>query len=136
MTDISVASGSFNPEDLTWDLTPDLDARWKSNGTLDVSKFDATKHYPEGFIKSGTVLQKGTSGLLEPYSSGGTVAGILAASVPVLNTYSAQVKKHIGVAVLEAFAVVKESRLPIAKGTAGALDDAAKTALPRIHFVA
>lgn len=136
MTDISVVSAAFNPEDLSWDLTPDLDARYKSSGTLDVSKFDASKHYPNGFIPSGTVLQKGAGGLLEPYSAGGTVAGILAASVQVVNYLNGQPKARIGVACLEAFAVVRVSRLPIASGTAGALDDAAKAALPHIHFVA
>lgn len=68
MTDFIPVVQAYQFEDLSWDYTPP-EGGFVQNGTLDISKFDATTHYPNGFIKSGCLLGRVTSGgLLGPYS--------------------------------------------------------------------
>lgn len=143
MTDISVFTQQFPTENLSWDLS-NLEVPYVEGGTLDVSKFTAAQHYPNGFIPSGTVLGKVTaSGALAPYlasaSDGSQVAvGILRASVSAVQINGA-VKTKVGVAVLKAFGVVSVSKLPFTSSNAAAggyIDSAAQTALSHIHFAA
>ncbi len=67
MTDISVTTEAFSVEDRSWlgsrdgtDVTQGI--------TLDISAFTAPTHYPNGYIPSGIVLAKLTSGLYGPYA--------------------------------------------------------------------
>lgn len=67
MTDFVPFTQAYQFEDLSWDYTPP-EGGFVQNGTLDISKFDASTHFPNGFIKSGCILGKVTSGgLLGPY---------------------------------------------------------------------
>lgn len=143
MTDISVASMSFLTEDLSWDITPDHDCTYKKGDTLDVSLFTQAQHFPNGFIPSGIVLgRKTTGGLLGPYldaASDGTqtAVGLLAASIQVVRALDGSLKGKVGCAVVRAFAVVATAKLPFTSGTAalgGYLDADAKTDLPLIFW--
>ena len=105
--------------------------------TLDISKFVAGTHYPNGYIPSGTVIGLVTAtGLYGPYDPDGndgreTASGILFGSLPV-RTGSTKVG---GAQVVHGF--VAETKLPFASaavGTEGRLDAAAKADLPLIHF--
>lgn len=143
MTDISLSTLSFAAEDLSWDLSPDHDATYKKGDTLDVSLFTQAQHFAKGFIPSGTVLGRKTSGgFLGPYldaASDGTqtAVGLLAASIQVVRTRDGSLKGKVGCAVVKAFAVVATSKLPFVVGTAAAggyLDANAKTDLPLIFW--
>lgn len=142
MTDISVFTQQFLAEDLSWDVTPDHDMTYKSGDTIDVSLFTQAQHFPNGFIPSGTVLGRKTSGaLLGPYldaASDGrqTAVGILAASIQVVRT-NGSLKAKVGVAVARAFLVVATAKLPFTSGNAAAggyLDANGKADLPLIFF--
>lgn len=142
MTDFTVFTQSLGAEDLSWDLTPDIDQAYVEGGTLNVSAFDQAQHYPEGFIKSGCVLALKNNELVPYLDSAGdsqnVAVGILRASAQVVQP-NGQLKTKVGAAVLKAFAVVSASKLPYtSSGTAlgGFLDADAKTDLPHIHFAA
>lgn len=135
MTDISVQSTSYQVEKRGW--------LWGSHGTgpgdtpsvtLDVSKFTAGTHYPNGYIPSGTVLGKitasGKYGPYDPAAVDGTedAAGILFSSVKV----GASASTPIGGAIL-VHGFVDEARLPFQSGK-GSADAAAQTALNLIHW--
>lgn len=66
-TDISLQTTTYQVGNRQWLLDePDF----KPNVTLDISKFTAGTHYPNGFIPSGTVLGKVTAtGLFGPYDA-------------------------------------------------------------------
>lgn len=144
MTDISVHSAQLHPENLSWDLTPDLQMAYVEGGTLDVSKFTQAQHFPNGFIPSGTVLALDPAGNLAPYlnaaaDSTNVAVGILRASVQVIRPIDGSIKSLVGVAVMKAFGVVSQAKLPFTSGTAangGYIDAAAIADLARIHFAA
>lgn len=69
--DLALTTKSWSVEDRSWLASRD-GTQFTMSITLDVSKFTANTHYPAGFIKSGTVLSKLTSGLYGPYA--GTTA--------------------------------------------------------------
>jgi hypothetical protein len=144
MTDISVYTHQYLPEDLRWDVSPDPQSVFVEGMTLDVSKFTQAQHYPNGFIPSGTVLGAlTTGGDVAPYlgsASDGTqtAVGILRASVQVVRP-DGSIKSKIGVSVVKAFAAVSAQMLPFTSSNAAAggyLDAAAKTDLALIHFAA
>lgn len=102
--------------------------------TLDISKFTAGTHYPNGFIPSGTVLGKITaSGLYGPYEPAAadgrqTAVGLLfSLVVPRTDT-----SKPIGGALL-VHGFVNAAKLPFQSGI-GALDANARTALRLLHI--
>lgn len=67
--DIGVQSTQYQVEDRSW-LLSQLGTTPGENPTvvLDISKFTAATHFPDGFIKSGCVLGKVTAtGLYGPY---------------------------------------------------------------------
>lgn len=141
MTDISVFSQAFQFEDLSWDLTP-IDAALVISGTLDTSLLNASQHYPNGYLKSGFVAGKVTTGgLLGPYLDaavdGRTKAvGILRASVRVLRYGDGSLIPKIGVSLLVG-GKVDPTRLPYTSGTAatgGYLDANGQADLPQIYF--
>ncbi|HET8616503.1 MAG TPA: head decoration protein [Actinomycetales bacterium] len=143
MTDIGVFTTAVQAEDLSWDLS-NPDVPYVEGGTLDVSLFTAAQHYPNGYIPSGTVLGKVTTGgLLGPYlgtetDGRETAVGILRASVQVLQP-NGVAKTKVGCAVLKAFGVVDPARLPFTSTNAadgGYIDAAGKADLPKIHFTA
>ena len=143
MTDIGVFTQPFQAENLSWDLSSP-GVPYVESVTLDVSKFTAAQHYPNGYIPSGTVLGIVTAtGKAAPYlaaNSDGTQTpvGILRASVQVLQP-TGVAKANVGAPCLKAFGVVSAAKLPFTSGNAAAggyLDTAAKTALARIHFAA
>lgn len=140
MTDISVLSTSRQAEDRSWLLSPHgTDPGTTPSVTLDVSKFTAGTHYPNGYVPSGTVISKVTAtGLWGPYDAAAndgreivddTRVGILYGSLPI-RTGSTKVG---GARVVHGF--VNPAKLPFQSGT-GSLGAAAKTALRLIHFSA
>jgi Bacteriophage lambda head decoration protein D len=136
MTDISVESrGQFTTDDRPWLLFEAVGHQQPvatDFGVLDFTKFTANTHYPNGFIPSGILLGRVTTGgRLGPYSNSAsdgreTAVGFLynATKVP------ANTATKVAAAVVDAFAVVSESRLPTNHG----LDAAAKAELPLIKF--
>ncbi len=138
MTDISVVTTQYQSENRSWLLSEHGTEPGTTPGvTLDISKFVAGTHYPNGYIPSGTVIGLVTAtGLYGPYDPDGndgreTATGILFGSLPV-RTGSTKVG---GAQVVHGF--VAETKLPFASaavGTEGRLDAAAKADLPLIHF--
>ena len=138
MTDISVEIKAFQVEKRSW-LIPQpggIGHGYTPSGTLDMSLFDAETHYPNGYVPSGMALGQVTGtkllGPYDPTASDGRQAatGALFASLSVRSATS-----KIGCAVVKAFAVIKLSKLPFQSGP-GSFDEAARTALPTIHFEA
>lgn len=143
MTDISVHVTQYLPENLSWDLTPDLQMAYVEGGTLDVSGFNQAQHYPNGFIPSGAVLALNPSGDLVPYlnsaaDSTNVAVGILRASIQVVRP-DGTVKSKVGVALMKAFGVVSSSALPFNstdQALGGYIDATGKSDLAHIHFAA
>lgn len=135
MTDISVEKKEFLPADRPWllfEATGNNGPVSTTSGVIDFSLFTKNTHYPNGFIPSGVVLGRVTSGgRLGPYSDAAsngtqTAVGFLYNAVAV----PADTSKKVAVAVTDSFAVVSESRLPSGHG----LDTNGKADLPRIQF--
>ncbi len=143
MTDISVHSVSYYPEDLSWNLT-NLGDGYVEGLTLDVTKVDASL-YPHGFVPSGTLVAVlTTGGLAVPYlygapaTDGSQIAvGLLVASAEVVRRDGTLATK-IGISVLKAFGAVSVSKLPwtSAQTKGGYFDSHVAAALPHIHFAA
>jgi hypothetical protein len=69
MTDISVQSTAFQVEKRSWLLSPHgTEPGTNPSITLDVSAFDASTHYPNGYILSGEPLAE-SAGLYVPYAN-------------------------------------------------------------------
>lgn len=143
MTDITVYTNQLLAENLSWDLSAP-GVPYAESDVIDVSLFTQAQHYVNGFIPSGTVLGRKTSGgLLGPYldaASDGTqtAVGILRASIQVI-TPQGVAKTKVGVAVLKAFGVVSVAKLPFTSSNAalgGYIDANGKADLPKIHFAA
>lgn len=141
MTDISVLTTSYQVEKRSWYLgTADIPG-FVESCTLDISAFNAA-HYPNGYIPSGTVIAKLTSGgKMVPYLAGGsggaeTAYGFLFSSVKVPNLLD--LTKDVGAAVLVAFAPVSVAKLPFTSSTTsgGFIDTAGRADLPNIYFAA
>jgi hypothetical protein len=144
MTDITPYVQQVLAENLSWDLS-NPEVPYVEGGTLDISLFTAAQHYPNGFIPSGTVLGKVTTGgLLGPYLDTATdgrqtAVGILRASLQAVQPSTGVVKTKVGCAVLKAWAVVSVAKLPLTVGTAAAggyIDANGQADLPHIHFAA
>lgn len=123
MTDISVSSTGYQVENRSWLLSAHgTDPGANPSVTLDVSKFTAGTHYPNGFIPSGIDLGKVTAtGLYGPYDNTATdgretSVGLLHSSLAVRTGAT----KIGGALVIHGF--VKESKLPFAIDTAGKAD--------------
>ncbi|OCB09234.1 K structural protein [Mycolicibacterium porcinum] len=133
-TDITVHSSAYQVDNREWlvgthgvDLTPGV--------TLDISKFTKATHYPNGFIKSGTVLGKVTAtGLYGPYDDAATdgrevAAGILFSFVKAVDATGATNTK-VGGAIF-VHGGVKEAKLPANSG----INANAKTDLSKIVWL-
>lgn len=148
-TDISVKTTQHQTGDRSW-LIPQpggIGFGYTPSGVLDVSTLTAATHYPNGYVPSGLVL-----GIITASSTGGKVvygayddtagdgravaAGFLFDDAEIPNLLD--LTKDPGIAVVAAFAVVRESRLPVqSAGTPtgrGYIDAAGKTDLKLIHF--
>ena len=130
MTDISVASASYQSEKRSWYLgTADIPGLSLS-GTLDVSAFTPATHYPNGYLLSGIPVSRLASGLWGPFDNTLTAGhGFIFASVKVPNP--ADITKDVGAGVLVAFAGVRLSKLPL-----GALSSSDQGKFPQIFFAA
>ncbi|MFE5828748.1 head decoration protein [Streptomyces sp. NPDC056508] len=94
--------------------------------TLDVSKFTAGTHYPQGFIKSGIPLGKVTaSGKYGPYDDAAsdgrqTCVGFLFTDVNVVSSRGVASTTVIGSMITHC--VIREAKLPVALDAAGKTD--------------
>lgn len=142
MTNIAVTSTSYQVEKRSWLLSPHgTEPGTTPSVTLDVSAFNASSHYPNGYLMSGIVLGKITAtGLYAPYVDAavdgtGTAAGILFSSVKVPNM--ADLTINVGAAML-VHGFVSETKLLsiVANGATGGgfIDTAGKADLSLIHF--
>jgi hypothetical protein len=135
MTDISVESKEYQTDARQWLLT-ELVGHQQSVattfGVLNFALFDAEDHYPNGYIPSGTVLGRVTTGgRLGPYDDAAsdgrqTAVGHLYNAI----TVPADTARKVAAAVIDCFAVIDESKLPTNHG----LDAAARADLPLIKY--
>jgi hypothetical protein len=139
MTSIAVTSVAFQSENRAWLLSPHgTDPGTTPTVTLDVSKFTAGTHYPNGFIPSGTVLGLVTAtGLYGPYDDAAvdgraTAKGLLFSTVTVINTANGQALVKVGSGML-VHGFVSKSKLPFQSGT-GFADAAGIVDLPLIYW--
>lgn len=135
MTDISVETKAFLPDDRAWllaELVGHQQSTTTTHGVLDFALFDAEDHYPDGYIPSGVVLGRVTTGgRLGPYDGAAsdgreTAVGHLYNAIQV----PAATSRRVAAAVVDCFAVVDESKLPANHG----LDAAARAELPLIKY--
>lgn len=135
MTDISVEKKTFLPADRPWllfEATGNNGPVPTTHGILDFALFTAGTHYPNGFIPSGVLVGRVTTGgKLGPYSNAAvdgrqTAVGFLYNAVAV----PTDTARKVAAAVVDCFAIVSESRLPSGHG----LDAAAKAELPMIAY--
>lgn len=136
-TDISMQTTSYQVGDRSWLLAePD----YKPNVTLDITKFTAATHFPNGYIPSGTVIGRITSsGLFGPYDPGAsdgreTAYGLTYGDVRAVRQDGSTAAK-VGTGAVVYDAVVSKSKLPFQSG-AGSIDSAAETALVQIRWEA
>ncbi|MFV8317035.1 head decoration protein [Mycobacterium sp. 23] len=133
-TDISVRSSSYQVEDRSWlvgthgvDITPGI--------TLDISKFTKATHYANGYIPSGTLLGKVTSGgLYGPYDDAASdgrqvAAGILFSSVRAIDNNGTTLTKVGGARFIHG--AVNTAKLPTNSG----IDANGKADLPLIVWL-
>jgi hypothetical protein len=137
--DISVQSTQYQVENRSWLLSPHgTEPGTTPTVTLDISKFTAGTHFPNGFIPSGVVLGKVTAtGLYGPYSDAAsdgtqTATHILFSNVRVTRQDGSNAAKVGGAGLVHGF--VDPAKLPIAGGTAGSIDANGQADLKLIHF--
>jgi hypothetical protein len=98
--------------------------------TLDVSKFTAGTHYPDGYIKSGIPLGKiTTGGKYGPYDDAAsdgrqTCVGFLFTSVEVITRRGATLSSAVGSMLVHC--AIREAKLPVAVDAAGKVDLASR----------
>jgi hypothetical protein len=133
--DISMQTRAYQVGDRRWLLAePDV----KFNETLDISKFTAGTHFPNGFIPSGTVVGRVTATqLLGPYldaASDGTqtAVGISYGDARVTRQDGTNATK-VSISVVTFDAAVSVSKLPFQSG-AGAIDANGQADLRNINF--
>ncbi|MEV4037733.1 head decoration protein [Streptomyces umbrinus] len=94
--------------------------------TLDVTKFTANTHFPDGYIKSGIPLGKiTTGGKYGPYDNAAAdgrevCVGFLYTGVEVVTRRGATLTSAVGSMLVHC--AVKESKLPVAVDAAGKTD--------------
>lgn len=137
-TDISLQTTSYQVGDRRWLLSPH-GTDYTPGATLDISKFTAGTHYPNGYIPSGTVVGKVTAtGKVGPYddtASDGrqTAYGITFADVRAVRQ-NGTTAANVGTGVL-VHGVVSVAKLPFQSG-AGSIDANGKADLPLVRFEA
>lgn len=136
-TDISMTTRTYQVGDRRWLLSePD----YKPNVTLDISKFTAGTHYPNGFIPSGTVIGKVTAtGLFGPYDDTATdgrqtAYGLTYGDVQAIK-YDGSTASKVGTGAVVYDAAVSAGKLPFQAGT-GSIDANGKADLNQIRWEA
>lgn len=129
-----VVTNSFQVESRGW--------LWGPNGTepgdnpsitLDISKFTAGTHYPNGYIPSGCVLGKVTAtGLYGPYNPGAADGTQVAAGL-LFDSETVATGQTQATNAMLVRGSVNPLRLPFQSGT-GSIDTAGKTALNLIYW--
>ncbi|WP_032368584.1 head decoration protein [Rhodococcoides fascians] len=123
MTDISVVSTGYQVENRSWLISAHgTDPGTNPSVVLDLSKFTAGTHFPNGFIPSGIALGKVTAtGLYGPYDNTATDGRETAAGhlFSTLGVRTGQTKVG-GALVVHGF--IRESKLPFTIDTAGKTD--------------
>lgn len=132
MSDITVQSTTSQVENRSWLLSPHgTEPGTTPSVTLDITKFTSGTHYPNGYIKSGTVLGKVTaSGLYGPYDDAAsdgrqTAVGILFSSENVLNADGSAKAKVSSAMLVHGF---------VAAAKLVGIDANGQTDLKLIHF--
>jgi hypothetical protein len=140
MTDFTVRSTAFQVEKRSW-LQSMPDADDCDSIVLDITKFSAGTHFPNGFIPSGCGLAKVTAtGLYGPYDTTASDGRQLTTAPLYLLFNSSNVVHRDGSSATKlvvaglAAGTVADLKLPFQSGS-GSLDAAAKTALKFIRFV-
>ena len=135
-TDISLQTTTYQVGNKQWLLDePDF----KPNVTLDIAKFTAGTHYPNGFIPSGTAIGQVTATkLFGPYDdtkSDGTqtLYGFTYADVRAVRQNGSTASK-VGTGAVVSGAV-SVSKLPVQSG-AGSVDANGKADTPTIRYEA
>lgn len=132
MTYIGVQTTNYQVENLSWKASGFGD-EYHPGITLDISKFTAGTHFPNGYIPSGCVLGKITaSGMYGPYNDAlsdgtNTAAGHLIATVRVTQANGANAAKVSSGLLIRGDVI--EANLPFQGATIGAIDAAGKTDL-------
>lgn len=85
--DISLRTESWTVEDRSWLGSRD-GTEFTETITLDTSAFTAGTHYPDGFVKSGTVLAKLANGLYGPYNATDEVQTVTITGSPTGGTFT------------------------------------------------
>lgn len=130
-TDISMQTTNFQVGDRRWLLA---EPRWKPNVTLDISKFTAGTHYPNGYIPSGTVIGIVTAtGLAGPYDGAANdgrqnAYGLTYGDARAIRQ-DGSTASQVGTGAVNFDAPVSVGKLPFAVGTGitGALDGTSNT---------
>lgn len=135
-SDISVSKVEHQVEDRSWLASPHGTGPGENPSvTLNPALFNQANHYPNGYIRSGTVVAKVTAtGLYGPYDASAedgraTPAGHLYSSVSVRNRDgSLKAKAATGLLI---HGYVTESKLPANHGVTSTV----KTALKHIIYL-
>lgn len=136
-TDITLQSTTYQVGNRQWLLS---EPQVKLGVTLDISKFTAGTHFPNGYIPSGTVVGIVTSGgLAGPYDDAAsdgrqTAYGITYGDARVTYPSGTNAAK-VGISVVINDAIVSKAKLPFSSGT-GFADAAGIVDLKNITFVA
>lgn len=144
MTVFGMTSQSYFTDSRAW-LAEDHGTEIAPGVPIDLTLFNAAQHYPGGFIPSGTVLGKVTSGgKYGPYlgtASDGrqTAVGITLNPISVfqVGTLTGALNASVSVAIL-LHAFINVPQLPFTSSNAalgGYLDAAARTALRSLIFI-
>lgn len=102
--------------------------------TLDIAKFIAGTHYPNGFIPSGTVIAKVTAtGLYGPYDDAAVDGRAVAAGL-LFDSETVETGQTQATNAMLVHGFVEEARLPFSGATTGAIDAAGKVDLKLIYW--
>lgn len=135
--DISLQSATHQVGNRQWLLSEPL---VKLNATLDISKFTAGTHFPNGFIPSGTVVGKLTAGgKLGPYNDAAsdgtqTAYGLTYGDARVTRQNGTNATQ-VGISVVVNDAIISAGKLPFPSGT-GSIDANGKADLAQIRWEA
>lgn len=144
MTVFGMTSQSYLTDNRAW-LAEDHGTEIAPGVPIDLTLFSSTQHYANGFIPSGTVVGKVTSGgKYGPYlgsASDGrqTAVGITLNPIAVyqVGTLTGALNASVSVAIL-LHAFINVPQLPFTSGNAalgGYIDSAARTALRNLIFI-
>ncbi|GAB6898582.1 head decoration protein [Kineosporia succinea] len=134
-TDITVTTITYKDADRSWllfEANGTVGPVARAAGVINYALFTANTHYPDGFIKSGTLLGRVTSGgKLGPYDDAAsdgrqTCVGLLFNNEQV----PASTAQVATVPYIDSFAVVSQAKLPANSGN----DANGRADLPLVKF--